>query len=807
MISLRRGGRFGLLVGWWGLWLGLALGGGSARAQPGTPAQRVSLARVRALLNKVSAGEAASWAAAQPTKDVARRTEAENTAAFRQERERLWARRRQWAAESLAFVVWARLATAAAVQQQPDTGLAYLRRALAANRRVPGYALDAAELNHRLSSYYWTQQAYDSALACHRREISALKASGFRADARQRQPLALGDSLHVGIALAGAYANAGLALRRRGNYAGAVRDYAQGLRHYQQLHDYAGLVWLNELLGEAYEEQGNDERAERYYTAARRTARALQATEPTTAAVDLAEALGYTHALLLRQRRAPELLRLLAGGIAEAQRARQRDTAYWRLAGIEASLRLRVAEVSLRTGQPAQAAAALRRAAPGLAEVTRRAPTPALRQHFLYYTWRAQELVLLHWLARATARPPNPAWVPQALACTDSLDALAGRAALRLQLADYLLQAGEPASAATLLPAVETSYRAAHNRVKLREVLQLKADALVALGRWERAYHAREQLDGLTDSLRATQQYAALADMETRYQTENKETQIRQLRVHNAQEQRQKRLAWAGAALLALLLAGATYTLLLTRRLTRRLREARATQDRLYSVIGHDLRSPLAALGGLATLLDYYRQAGAADPAALEEVTTEVRQTTSQLTALVDNLLHWAASQSGELAYRPEGLDAARLLHEVAALYASEARARQVRVAVEVPAGLRRLWADHNMVRAQLRNLLGNALKVAPPGSAIALAAHQNDRRITLRVADAGPGLSAAELATLQTSNTPTGLAPRLPGQRGTGLGLPLVRQLARRQQGGFRLESTPGQGTVAYVELPVAKE
>lgn len=166
--SRLRARHFGRLAGW-GLLLGLMFSGWSVRAQPGSPAHQASLTRVRALLREVSAGEAASWAAAQPTKDVERRTEAENMAAFRREREWLWARRRLWAPEPLSFVVWARLATAAAVQQQPDSGLAYLRRALAANRRVPGYSLDAAELNHRLSSYYWTQQATDSALACHRR--------------------------------------------------------------------------------------------------------------------------------------------------------------------------------------------------------------------------------------------------------------------------------------------------------------------------------------------------------------------------------------------------------------------------------------------------------------------------------------------------------------------------------------------------------------------------------------------------------------------------------------------------------------
>ena len=797
LIFLPRGWHFR----WWAAWgLLLALSG---QGQPVQPAHRASLAEVRALLGPAPAGEAAGWAAPLPTTAIRLRARAADEAAFGAERRRLWAARRQWVAGPLAFVVWTRLAADAAGQQLPDTAVACLRRALAANRRVPGYPLEAAELNRRLGNYYWSRQAHDSALACHRREIRALETAGFSTTTRRFVPLVIGDSLCVGIALAGAYANTGLALRRHGDYAGAVRAYARGLHYYQALGYRAGLVWLNELLGEAYEEQCNDERAAPYYAAARRTARAMQATEPTMAAVNLAEVLGYTQALLLRQGRGPELLRLLAEGIGAARRARQLDTAYWRLAGVAAGLHLRVAEVSLRTGQPG-AAAALTQAEAGLAEVGRRAPTPPLRRHFGYYVGRAEALVLCQWLARATARPPSPAWVPQALTYADSLDSPAERTALRLRLADYLLRAHEAAPAAALLPTVEASYRAAHNRLKLREVYQLKADALAALGRWQPAYHAREQLAGLTDSLRAAHQYAALADMEARYQTAKKEAQIARLRVQSTQQQRQKQLAWAGAALLALLLGGAASALLVTRRLARRLRAARATQDRLYAVIGHDLRSPLTAFEGLSTLLDYYGQPGHADPAALREVTAEVRQTTSRLTGLLDNLVHWAANQSGELAYQPEALDPAALLHEVAALYAPAARARQVAVQVlPPPPGLPPLWADHNMVLTQLRNLLSNALKAAPTSSTITLSAQPAGPGVALTVADAGPGLSAAQLAVLTAAAQPTGLASRLPGQRGTGLGLPLVRQLARRQHGAFWLESAPGQGTTAHLSFP----
>lgn len=773
------------------------------------PAHRASLARVQALLGVAPAGEAASWAASQPTKAIKLRSEADNIVAFRRERERLWATRRQWATEPLAFVIWARLATDAAVQQQPDTGLAYLRRALAANRQVPGYSLEAAELNRRLSNYYWAQQAHDSALACHRREIAALEASGFRTDTRRLQPLALGDSVCVGIALAGAYANAGLALRHGGDYAGAVRAYARGLHYYQQLNYYAGLVWLNELLGEAYEEQGNDERAELYYTAARRTTRAMQAAEPTMAAVDLAEALGYTHALLLRQHRGPELLRLLAVGIDDARQARQRDTAYWRLAGIEASLHLRVAEVSLRTSR-AGAEAALRRAAAGLAEVAHRAPTPPLRRHFRYYIWRAEELVLRYWLARTMAQTPDRAWVPQALAYTDSLDSPAERTALRLRLADFLLQAGEPAPAAALLPGIEASYRAARNRLKLRDVYQLEAAAFAALGRWQPAYRAKDQLGQLTDSLRAAQQYAALADVETRYRTRNKEAQITQLQEHSVQEQRQKWLAWTGAGLLALLLGGSAWVLHRTRRLNEDLEaqqallEAQAEQlaelDRAKSVffanVSHELRTPLTLI--VSPLEQVLRQGAAAwEPGKLRPRLAMTLRNAQRLQGLVNGLLDFSKLDAGKLVVHPMAVQAADFFRYLLSLFEGLAQERGMALqsTVALPDELTLLF-DADKVEKVVTNLLTNALKFTPPGGQVTIIVAP-DPAVThgyqLTVADTGPGIAPPEQARVfeRFYQSPTN-----PGPGGTGIGLALSRELAELLGGQLTLRSRAGEGS-----------
>src|SRR6476661_3398604 len=806
---IKRRPSFGLVC--WCLVLALAWGVSvpCARAQAVQPAHRASWARVQALLGPPTLDESAIWVTPLTAKVTKLRARSATVAAFRQEQQRLWARRQEWVNEPLAFVVWTRLAVDAAGQQLPDSGVAYLRRALAANRRVPGYPLEASELDRRLSNYYWSQQAHDSALACHRREIRALVASGYRTDTLQQLPLVIGDSLCVGIALAGAHANVGLALRRNGNYPGAVRAYARGLHYYQRLHHQPGLVWLTELLGEAYEEQGNDERAAQYYAQARRVARAVRATEPTMAAVNLAEALGYTHALLLRQHRAPELLRLLALGISDARQARQRDTAYWRLAGIEASLQLRVTEVSLRTSQPG-AEAALRYAEAGLAEVGRRARTPPLRRYFGFYAGRAEELVLQAWLARSRGQQPNPAWVPRALAYADSLDSPAARTALRLKLADFLLQAGEPAPAEALLPAAEASYREARNRLKLRDTYGLEAKAFAALGRWQQAYRAKDQLSQLTDTLRAAQQYAALADVETRYRTQAKEGQIRQLQERSTQEQLQKRLAWSGAALLGLLLGGAVWVLRRTRRLNRDLEQQRkllATQaeqltelDRakttFFANVSHELRTPLTLV--VSPIEQLLRQGAASwEPGLLQERLALALRNGQRLQGLVNGLLDFSKLDAGKLVVHPMAVQAADFFRHLPRLFEGLAQERGVtlQATVALPDELTLLF-DADMVEKVVSNLLSNALKFTPRGGKVALSVAPDPARpdgYQLTVTDTGPGIAPAEQGRIFERFYQS---PAHQGQGGTGIGLALSRELAGLLGGQLTLHSREGEGS-----------
>lgn len=692
----------------------------------------------------------------------------------------------------------------------PDSGLAPLRAATRLGAALqPALPLELATATSRLAELHWHRQRYDSARLAFMGAARVLATAFPTAAARAAFQPSDGRDWSVGVSLAGYYANAGLACQAQGRLSAALRCYDLARRAFQCAPNTApqklgGLAWVHTLFADALQEQGEPALAAAHYEQALAALRTQRRYDWNGAMQEWATTLqGYAPHLL--PARAHHLRALATEEQAEMRRslqARPRDRDLLAPASTLALLAARA-----HSEAPDTAAATALAAAAALLPRLRTAAGSEFRAELGYYALAAQLAQLQAGWARAHAQPGLAArYDAYAQAYHDSVPAPTRRTRLGQTLAhEWVRQRNYPAAQA-LLRSLGRQQAQAYELQALRQTLALRARAYAGQGHYDSAFWAQQRADALADSLRGRQQRAAVAEAETRYRTSLKEIRIQELTAAEQLQRRQNRLAWAGVALLALLLGVAAYALLRMRRLAHRLRAARATQDHLYAVIGHDLRGPLVAIEGLAILLDYYRQPALADPAALDELATEVRHTARQLTGLLDNLLHWAANQSGELTYQPEALAAAELLQESAALYAPAARAQQVAVEVAVPPGLPPLWADRNMVLTQLRNLLGNVLRVAPPGSTIALSAAPAGAGVALSVADAGPGLSVDQLAVLE-SGARAGLAPRLRGQQGTGLGLPLVRQLAQRQQGSFRMESTLGQGTVARLVLPVAKE
>jgi signal transduction histidine kinase len=230
------------------------------------------------------------------------------------------------------------------------------------------------------------------------------------------------------------------------------------------------------------------------------------------------------------------------------------------------------------------------------------------------------------------------------------------------------------------------------------------------------------------------------------------------------------------------------------------LERANASKDRLFAIIGHDLRSPAASLQSTAQLMQYYQSKG--NTGNLPELGSRIVKAATSINHLLDNLLNWALTQSGDLQLQPEPIDGAALLAEVMEIYGETAAAKGIQVALVNPGDVC-LRADRNAALTILRNLLGNALKFTRPGGNVRISLRCGDGVAEIEIADDGVGISPERMAglyELRENKSTRGTAR----EKGTGLGLVLVKEMVHLSGGALSVTSTPGAGTTASLTLPL---
>jgi two-component system, OmpR family, sensor histidine kinase BaeS len=214
----------------------------------------------------------------------------------------------------------------------------------------------------------------------------------------------------------------------------------------------------------------------------------------------------------------------------------------------------------------------------------------------------------------------------------------------------------------------------------------------------------------------------------------------------------------------------------------------------LLADVSHELRTPLAVLqGNLEALIDGVHPADEEHLGALLDETRVVGR-------LVDDLRTLALSESGSLALHPEPTDMAVLLGEVAASFGATAQAAGVAIDVAADDGLPLLEIDPVRTREVLSNLVANALRYTPSGGSILLAAasERDGTWLRVRVSDTGSGIAPDVLPHIFDRFW------KSPESRGSGLGLPIARNLVEAQGGEIDADSTMGQGTTISFSLPV---
>jgi CheY-like chemotaxis protein len=233
--------------------------------------------------------------------------------------------------------------------------------------------------------------------------------------------------------------------------------------------------------------------------------------------------------------------------------------------------------------------------------------------------------------------------------------------------------------------------------------------------------------------------------------------------------------------------------------LNQELQKANASKDKLFSIIAHDLRSPFASLMGFSELVincidDYTRE-------EILENMIMIKKSSDSVYALLENLLAWSRLQQGIMKQQKTEIFINRIVENNAHLFLTHAEQKQITLKNAIPQPLK-AYADYHMIDTVIRNLISNALKFTDHGGTITLSAHRNEREVEIAIADTGIGMSEEDLAKLfQIDDKFT--TEGTEGERGTGLGLGLCKELVEKNDGKIWVESTPGRGSTFRFSLP----
>ena len=305
-----------------------------------------------------------------------------------------------------------------------------------------------------------------------------------------------------------------------------------------------------------------------------------------------------------------------------------------------------------------------------------------------------------------------------------------------------------------------------------------------------------------------------LQETQNRYVLGKMENEIEKLdALHLAREkeiaaQKQFRnILFLGVVLVAVIALLVLYLYLVKRRSNRRLEVAKTevqqqnitlqelnhTKDKFFSIISHDLKGPLSSLTSFSHLLIDHL-----DSMSKEEIqllAKDLDKSVRNLFALLENLLEWSRSQTGNIDFTPEVFDLTAVLENNKNLLEGQAKSKKISLHVDrLSTCLVKLHKQS--INTVVRNLISNAIKFTPEGGAIQVGVRNTNQRISISVKDNGVGIppeAMSKLFRIDRKHSTKGTA----SEKGTGLGLILCKDFVEKNGGKISVQSEPGKGSV----------
>ncbi|MET6996278.1 tetratricopeptide repeat-containing sensor histidine kinase [Chitinophaga defluvii] len=343
------------------------------------------------------------------------------------------------------------------------------------------------------------------------------------------------------------------------------------------------------------------------------------------------------------------------------------------------------------------------------------------------------------------------------------------------------------------------------DKVTLSGIQNTLAQSYAALGQWKDAYHYLEKYSELKDTLQRAAANKNFVEVEGKYQNTQK---IQQLKVQQLQlsDARKQRLWLTGGLVLLLVITGLALVIYRNKKrtadmldeknkalamLNTDLEHANQTKVKLFSIIGHDLRSPI---NQVHQFLRLHQMVERGDPEERAKLSLKIQEATGSLLYTMEDLLLWSKTQMQRFNIVPEETAILPIINQCRELLQLDLDSKSIHV-VNCVKEEDVVITDSYFLQTIVRNLFQNAIKASPKNGTIHFDFYNNDGQPILTVTNEGNGFSQQNYESI--------LNNAAPGTGASGLGLQLVTELAAKLNAAIRFRSDSGLNTVAEIRWP----
>jgi len=384
----------------------------------------------------------------------------------------------------------------------------------------------------------------------------------------------------------------------------------------------------------------------------------------------------------------------------------------------------------------------------------------------------------------------------------------------------HYLKENNPDRALANLRLANPMAQSSQNQELVQETYALLSKAYKATGDYKNALEYSELFKALDDFLQKEKNDRSILKMQSRYSINQKQSLIDQLELNRIQkeyeleeEKRFKNFLIIMVALIAIILLLILTLFILQRKNNSKLKAANlkvkaqndeledlnATKDKFFSIISHDLKGPLNSLTSFSGLLMNHTSSLSTEE--IQMLAKDLDKSLKNLFALLENLLQWSRSQTGNIEFKAEEFDLTEMLNENKKLLEQQAANKNISMEVKNTKPIT-AKAHPNSISTVIRNLLSNSIKFTEAGGQIKMGVVEESNRYVVKVADNGVGMAkdvANKIFRIDTKHSTQGTAK----EKGTGLGLILCKEFIEKNGGEIWVKSEEGKGTIFSFSIP----